>query len=319
MAGCEVSRRLIAAAGLQVSEHADPDGVMRFVVRGRTRPHRDLLRKLGGSWDRRRSGWSFDGADPTEPIARVLGAAVAPSPRGLSEDGGPEESDAASAQPHYVGHRQRLRERFMVGGDSFPDYELLELLLFQSIPRVDVKPLAKQLIARFKSLAGVLAAPPETLAETPELTAKTVVHLKAVREAGLRLARAEAMAAPVLASWDKVIDYCRASLAHETVERFHLLFLDRKNRLIADEVQQKGTVDHTPVYPREVVRRALQLQASAIIMVHNHPSGDPTPSRGDIDMTREVRSACDALGIALHDHVVIARSGHASFKSLGLL
>jgi DNA repair protein RadC len=207
----------------------------------------------------------------------------------------------------------------MSAGESFPDYELLELLLFQSIPRVDVKPLAKQLIARFGTLAGVLAAPAEALAEISELTVQTIVHLKAVREAGVRLARAEAMAGPVIASWDKLIDYCRANLAHEKVERFHLLFLDRKNRLIADEVQQKGTVDHTPVYPREVVRRALELRASAIVMVHNHPSGDPTPSRGDIDMTHEVRTACEALGIVLHDHVVIARSGHASFKSLGLL
>lgn len=205
------------------------------------------------------------------------------------------------------------------GGGALPDYELLELLLFQSIPRRDVKPLAKQLIGRFGSFAAVLGAEAQALAEIPEVTSQTIVHLKAVREAGLRLARAEAMAAPVIGSWDKLMDYCRAQMAHETVEQFRLLFLDRKNRLIADETHQKGTVDHTPVYPREVVRRALELRASAIIMVHNHPSGDPTPSKGDIEMTHEVRDACEKLGIQLHDHLVIAKTGHASFKSLGLL
>ena len=233
------------------------------------------------------------------------------------EDG---EQAPLTPRPHYHGHRQRLRERFMdAGSDGLPDYELLELILFNAIPRVDVKPLAKALIARFGSFAGVLNAAPERLAEFEQLSGGAVVLLKAVREAGARLARAEVMSQPVIGSWDKLLDYCRAIMGHAEIEQFRLLFLDRKNRLIADEVQQKGTVDHTPVYQREVVKRALELNASAIILVHNHPSGDPTPSAGDVAMTREVSEACDKLGIALHDHVIIAKSGNASLKSLGLI
>ena len=221
--------------------------------------------------------------------------------------------------PHYHGHRRRLRERFLSNGQSLPDYELLELLLFHAIPRIDVKPLAKDLIARFGSFAGVLSAPPERLAEFDELSDNVIVLLKAVRESGERLARAEVMAQPVIASWEKLLDYCRASIGHAEIEHFRLLFLDRKNRLIADEVQQKGTVDHTPVYPREVVKRALELNATAIILVHNHPSGDPTPSTGDIAMTREIQGTCEKLGIALHDHVIIAKTGHSSLRGLGLI
>ncbi len=211
--------------------------------------------------------------------------------------------------PHYHGHRQRLRERFLGNGQSLPDYELLELLLFHAIPRIEVKPLAKDLIARFGSFAGVLSAPPDRLAEFDDISDAAIVLLKAVREAGERLARAEVMAQPVIASWDKFLDYCRASIGHAEIERFRLLFLDRKNRLIADEVQQKGTVDHTLVYRREVVKRALELNATAIILVHNHPSGDPTPSTGDIAITREIQDTCQKLGIALHDHVIIAKAG----------
>jgi DNA repair protein RadC len=226
--------------------------------------------------------------------------------------------DAASEEPHYHGHRERLRARFRGSADALPDYELTELLLFAAIPRRDVKPLAKQLIERFGNFAGVVTAPREALIEAG-LRDGAVDMLKIVREAAVRLARQEVLNQPVLSSWQKVLDYCRARLAHDKVEQFHILFLDRKNVLIADEQQQRGTVDHTPVYPREVVKRALELGASALILVHNHPSGDPTPSRADIEMTREIAKAAGALSVSVHDHIVIGRTGHASFKSLGLL
>ena len=225
-----------------------------------------------------------------------------------------------SDKPHHYGHRKRLRERFLSGGaSSMPDYEVLELLLFQAHPRGDMKPLAKALIERFGTLSRVISAPPERLKEVKGVGESTIAALHVVREAALRLIREEAQDKPVLSSWNALIDYCRAAMAFEGREQFRVLFLDRKNRLIADEVQQQGTVDHTPVYPREVARRALELDASAVILVHNHPSGDPSPSRGDIEMTRKVVEAAKAVSVTVHDHVVIGRNGHESFKALGLL
>ena len=231
-----------------------------------------------------------------------------------------EDSDARDDAPHYRGHRQRLKDRFLQGGaDALPDYELLELILFLAIPQKDVKPLAKTLLARFGGFAGVLTASPDALTTVEGVKDNTATALKIIQAAAQRLAREEVIDRPVLTSWDKLLDYCRITLAHRPTEQFHLLFLDKKNVLIADEAQQKGTVDHTPVYPREVVKRALELNASAIIMVHNHPSGDPTPSRADIEMTRQVRDAAKAVGVIVHDHLIIGKTGHNSFKSLGLL
>jgi DNA repair protein RadC len=221
-------------------------------------------------------------------------------------------------KPHYHGHRERLRERFRGGSDALPDYELVELLLFAAIPRIDVKPLAKSLVDRFGSFAGVVSASREALADAG-LKDSAIDLMKVVRESAVRLARQEVLNRPILSSWQKVLDYVRAQLAHAPIEQFHVLYLDRKNVLIADEAQQRGTVDHTPVYPREVMKRALELGASAIIMVHNHPSGDPTPSKADIAMTREVAKAVETLGLTVHDHIVIGRAGHTSFKGLGLL
>lgn len=223
-------------------------------------------------------------------------------------------------KPHYHGHRQRLRERLIEkGGETLADYEVLECLLFAGHPRGDVKPLAKALIKQFGSLAAVLAAEPRALAQVPRVGAASIAALKATEEAAKRLTREELIDRPVLSSWDKLLAYCRTIIGREEVERFHLLFLDRKNQLIADETQQRGTVDHTPVYTREVVKRALELGASALILVHNHPSGDTTPSRADIAMTQEIVEAARKLGIAVHDHVIISRSSHASFRSLGLI
>jgi len=205
------------------------------------------------------------------------------------------------------------------GGDALPDYEMLELVLFLSQPRRDMKPLAKALLERFGTFADVISADANELAGVEGASEAAFITFKTVREAALRLAQGGVMNKPVLTSWQALLDYLRAGMAFEKTEQFRILYLNRKNALIADEVQQKGTVDHTPVYPREVVKRALELGATALIMVHNHPSGDPTPSEDDIEMTREVREAGEKLGITLHDHVIISKNGHNSFKSLGLL
>ena len=224
------------------------------------------------------------------------------------------------AKAHYLGHRQRLRDRFLTDmGAGFSDYELVELLLFLAHPRTDVKPLAKDLIARFGSYADLMAASPAEIKGVRGAGDSTVVALKSVQAAAIRLARDQVLSKPVLSSWMQLVDYCYVAMAREKREQFRILFLDKKNVLIADEVQQTGTVDHTPVYPREVVKRALELDASALIVVHNHPSGDPDPSADDIEMTREIQETAQRLGIVLHDHLIIGRKGHSSFKSLGLL
>ena len=200
-----------------------------------------------------------------------------------------------------------------------PDYELLELVLFAAVPRRDVKPLAKALIARFGSFAEVIASPRERLIEVDGVSDGVAAQLKIVAAAALRLSRTQILGKPALTSWAALIDYCAAAMARSQREEFRVLFLDRRNVLIADEVQSTGTIDHTPVYPREIVKRALELGATAIILVHNHPSGDPAPSRADISMTREVVDAAKALKIVVHDHVIVGRKGHASLKALGLL
>lgn len=221
---------------------------------------------------------------------------------------------------HYHGHRERLRERFFAAGaEAMPDYELMELTLFAAVPRRDVKPLAKALIAQFGSFAEAIAAPRDRIQEVEGATPAVAAHLKIVEAAALRLAKTRVLGRPALTSWSALIDYCAAAMARNRKEEFRVLFLDRKNVLIADEVQSTGTVDHTPVYPREIVKRALDHAATALILVHNHPSGDPTPSKADITMTREVVDAARALGIMVHDHVIVGRSGHISFKALGLL
>ena len=219
-----------------------------------------------------------------------------------------------------AGHRERLRERFAKGGaDAMPDYELLELTLFAAIPRRDTKPMAKALLARFGSFAEVIAAPRARLMEVKGVGETVAAHLKIVEAAAHRLSKTKVIGRPALSSWAALLDYCTAAMAREQAEAFRVLFLDRKNILIADEVLSRGTIDHTPVYPREIVRRALELSSSAIILVHNHPSGDPTPSRADIEMTRDIEKAAKALGNAVHDHLVIGRGGHVSFKATGLL
>jgi DNA repair protein RadC len=223
-------------------------------------------------------------------------------------------------QAHYHGHRDRLRARYRDQGDgALADYELLELLLFRLIPRRDTKPIAKALIGRFGTLAGVLGAPTALLQEVSGIGDSVAFDLKLIATVAHRMLKSELRGKQVLSSWSSVIDYCHAAMAYESREQFRILFLDKRNALIADEVQGRGTVDHTPVYPREVVRRALELSATAIILVHNHPSGDPTPSRADIDMTRTIIDTAKPLGITVHDHIIIGKDGHASLKGLRLI
>ena len=230
------------------------------------------------------------------------------------------KNELSDAPPHYHGHRERLRGRFRdAGSDALSDYELLELVLFRAIPQRDVKPLAKALIARFGSFAEVVAAPRARLKELKGVGEAVVDELKVVHAAAGRLARGQVRKQPVLSSWGNVLDYCRTAQAFADKEQFRVLFLDKRNQLIADELQQTGTVDHTPVYPREVVKRALELSATALILVHNHPSGDPTPSRADIQMTRAIVEIAKPLGISVHDHIIVGKDGHASFKGLKLI
>jgi len=226
----------------------------------------------------------------------------------------------AEAPPHYHGHRDRLRARFREAGpEALADYEMLELILFRAIPQRDVKPLAKQLLEKFGSFAEVISAPAARLKEIGGLGDAAVTEFKIVAAAAQRLAKGQVKKRPVLSSWASVIDYCRTAQAFSETEQFRILFLDKRNQLIADEVQQQGTIDHTPVYPREVVKRALELSATAIILVHNHPSGDPTPSPADIEMTRQVATIAKPLGVQLFDHIIVGKDGHASLKGLRLI
>ena len=232
-----------------------------------------------------------------------------------------DESRTGFAEaPHFHGHRERLRERFRsAGADALSDYELLEMVLFRALPRRDVKPLAKSLIAKFGSFAEAIHAPEMRLRETDGLGEAAITEIKLVAAAASRVARGKLRERMLLSSWASVIEYCRTAMAFAEKEQFRILFLDKRNQLIADEVQQVGTVDHTPVYPREVVKRALELSATAVILVHNHPSGDPTPSQADIQMTKSVIEVAKPLGIAVHDHIIVGKNGHASLKGLRLI
>ncbi|HLX17547.1 MAG TPA: DNA repair protein RadC [Bradyrhizobium sp.] len=228
--------------------------------------------------------------------------------------------DPLAEPPHYHGHRERLRERFRSAGpDALSDYELLEMALFAALPRRDTKPLAKSLLKKFGSFAEVIHAPEARLREVDGIGDASVTQLKLMAAAATRIARGELRERTLLSSWNDVLDYCRTSMAFAEKEQFRILFLDKRNQLISDEVQQTGTVDHTPVYPREVIKRALELSATALILVHNHPSGDPTPSQADIQMTKLIIDIAGPLGISVHDHIIVGRSGHASLKGMKLI
>jgi DNA repair protein RadC len=239
--------------------------------------------------------------------------------------GGDEGENGLEEAPAPIdrnsGHRERARQRFLrIGEEALDDYELLELILFLAIPRVDTKSLAKELLARFGTYSSVLSASPERLAEVKGISEAAATNLKIVQAAAQRFARDRVPRdMPILGSWQSLIDYVRTQMAFNDIEQFRILFLDKKNRLIADEVQQAGTVDHTPVYPREVIKRTLELSATAIILVHNHPSGDPAPSSADVQMTRQINDIARPLGITVHDHIIVGRSGHASLKGLKLI
>lgn len=239
-----------------------------------------------------------------------MGVKKSQNPKGFSE----------VQAPLHIGHRERLKHRFNEHGPrDFSDAEFLELILFRSIPRRDTKPLARLLIDRFGSFAEVVSAPADRLREVKGVGDSIIHDLKLLQASAGRIARGELKERPVLNSWSKLLEYCRISMGLSETEEFRILFLDRRNNLLADEVQQRGTIDHTPVYPREVIKRTLELSAAAIILVHNHPSGDPTPSSADIRMTSEIAAIADQMGIALHDHVIISRDKHVSFKGLKLL
>lgn len=259
----------------------------------------------------------IDGDEETPLLdERLFFAEQAPKRGSLSRQAALEQAEAS----HYHGHRERLRNRFRDGGEAaLADYEVLELLLFRLIPRRDTKPIAKALIERFGTLGSVIGAPIALLQEVKGVGEAVALDLKLVSTVAQRMLKSEIKGKQVLASWSSVIDYCHTSMAYEAREQFRILFLDKRNVLIADEVQGRGTVDHTPVYPREVVKRALELSATAIILVHNHPSGDPTPSRADIDMTKLIVDTAKPLGITVHDHIIIGKDGHASLKGLRLI
>jgi DNA repair protein RadC len=226
---------------------------------------------------------------------------------------------APEEKPHHLGHRDRLRARFLEAPDALPDYELLELLLFMAIPRKDVKPIAKLLIDRFKNLNGVLNASLNDLQGVNGISHNTAIAIRAIRAAGLRLLKQNIMERPILNSWQRLIEYVEAAMANENKEHFRIIFLNKKNEIIADEVQQSGTVDHTPAYPREIMKRALELGATALVLVHNHPSGDPTPSSADVSLTKQVIKAAEPFDILIHDHLIVSRNGTQSFKTLGLI
>jgi DNA repair protein RadC len=228
------------------------------------------------------------------------------------------------AKQHYHGHRKRAKEKFLKSlsansAQAIADYEILEIILYSAYPRQDTKPIAKDLIAKFGSLAGVFAADIEKLQREAKLSEGVIFSLKIINEASLRLLKSKVAEKPVIQSWKALLDYCQAAMSNLTTEQFRIMFLDKKNKLISDEVQQKGTVDQTPVYPREVVKRALELGASAIILVHNHPSGDASPSKADIEITEQIEAGLNAVDIKLHDHLIIAGENHFSFAGNGLV
>jgi DNA repair protein RadC len=382
VAGPEVDACVSALqrAGLELREDAEQGTGKAFLLQGNTFANKELLKRYGGRWSRTRQGWLFESLEPIRDLASALPATGEAPVAGLADapaafEAAPPSFAKLRKRAQNSGHRNRLRARLLEPGpQALPDYELLELLLFFSIDVKDTKPLAKELLARYGSLGGVLNAEPAQLVEfqdlhkaSPEIDdylayrmselyqrdreaengalsdegsrwrafeqvdanrweivrlwrrRETEILLKVVGELLKRVLREEIRERPVIGSWTALLDYLQVALAHEPIEQFRVLFLDRKNILIRDELQQRGTVDHTPLYPREIVKRALELGASSIIMVHNHPSGDPTPSRADIEMTRQVVQAMGAVGLTVHDHVIVGKNRHTSFKSQRLI
>jgi len=349
----------LAHVGLEVDTDQKPGGGQSYIVRGDTFRHKEMLKTHGGRWSKSRRAWVFSDQSALQRLSAELADNPTGSVKpGLSEaplpfrQPGEVQSTRSAPDKHYHGHRQRLRARFLESAaEGMEDYELLELLLFSSIRYVDVKPLAKHLASEIGSLGGLLAAERLHLekvmlqndpaqvrnTKTPPDHAKrmrddanyakciregvdfTITTFKAMQRLLQRVLAEDLQARPVISSWQALLDYLKMALGHEPIEQFRVLFLDKKNILIQDEVQQRGTVDHTPLYPREIAKRALELNASALIMVHNHPSGDPTPSRADIEMTKQVAAALAPIRIALHDHLIIGQTEHTSFKSEGLI
>lgn len=302
----DVAAGALGRIGIAV-ERLPGGGLERFAVTGDTYPHRQALQDLGGQWDKLARVWVFETENPTERLVAAL-----PIPAGASV--------AKPNRPHYWGHRERLRKRAKEGGlGALPDYELLELLLFATIERKDVKPLAKALLERFGSLGAVLAAREEELAGFDLVKFSTIVNLRAIAETAARLGREELKERTILNSIDKVAKHCRTVIGNSAIEQFRVLFLDQRHGLIADELQQTGTVNEVAAYPRQILQRALNLGAVGMVLVHNHPSGNLKPSTGDIEITREIMRAAEPLGIALHDHLIVGPGGHISLRQTGKL
>lgn len=257
---------------------------------------------------------------PTAPAFAASYRATARLRPDVAAGGGLVRDETGAARPHYWGHRERLRTRFLEGGPgAMPEYELLELLLFNAVPKIDVKPLAKRLLATFGDLNGVIAASEHRVLQVEGTDRWVWLQLRLVDAFAQRMAQGRVLQREVVSSWDALIAYCRTAMAHRETEQFRVLFLDRKNIVIADEALGRGTVGHVPVYPREVAKRALELNASALILIHNHPSGDPTPSPEDIAVTARVVDACAAIDVSVHDHIVVGKETEVSFRSLGYI
>ncbi|WP_378942754.1 DNA repair protein RadC [Paracoccus sp. R86501] len=309
-----------------MTDRFEPDGDATPVSQRRLEDAEKTTR-IGGGFSEEAMAGLADLEARMPPVDAMTQPAFTPSYRmtdRLKQDvtagGGMVRGSDGTARPHYWGHRERLRTRFIASGHGpMPEYELLELLLFNAIPKIDVKPLAKRLLAEFGDLNGVIAASEHRILQVEGADRWVYLQLRIIDAFAQRMAQSKVLQREVLSSWDELIAYCRTCMAHRETEQFRVLFLDRKNTVIADEALGTGTVGHVPVYPREVAKRALELNASAVILVHNHPSGDPNPSREDITMTARVLAACEAIDVTVHDHVIIGKDSETSFRASGLL
>ena len=302
----------LARLGLEVIYRGDIDGIPAYVVRGNTYPLNDCLEAAGGHWDQEQEAWLFAGELALQKLlAQIEAAEIVASGPGLNE---------ASTSFEGFAKRDPLMARLLeIGPHVISDEELLELLIETEDGIAEPRAISRELLEQFGSLGAIFAADKGRLGKIAYVNDRMVARLKAVQLALERILHQPIKENPIIGSWTSLTDFLKVTLRHKTTEHLLVLYLDRKNRLIRDEVHQQGTVDHTPLYPREIVKRALELAASAIIMVHNHPSGDPTPSKADIDMTKQVIRALESVDITVHDHVIVGRNDFLSFRAQKLI